>query len=386
LKIESLGQNIEQELARRYPDVLSYVTKFQLGPGGNGKIQARFVGPDAAVLRSLAEQTVAEFENHGNVKAIRTDWREQVKVIRPVIAEQQANLAGVTRTDIAKVLSYSHDGSRAGQFRDGDLLIPIVVRATDEERMDVARIADGQIWSPAVGRMIPLRQVVSRFDTEFVNDNIRRKNRKQTLTVFADPVEGQASSLFTELRPKIEAIPLPPDYELAWGGEFEDSGDAQAGLIGSLPVFILLMILIVIGLFNGLRQPLVIWATVPLALIGVTYGLLATGQPFGFMPLLGALSLVGMLIKNAVVLVDQIDLNIAEGQDPIEGIINAGVMRANPVAMAAATTILGMIPLLTDAFFVNMAVTIMAGLAVATLLTLIVVPVLYAVVFRLERS
>ena len=241
-----------------------------------------------------------------------------------------------------------------------------------------------QIWSPAADRMIPLRQVVSDFETVFGNDIILREDRKLTITIFTDPVHGQATSLFKQLRPKTEAIALPPGYDLEWGGEYEDSAKAQAGLISLLPFFVLMMVLIVIAMFNALRQPLVIWLTVPLAIIGVTAGLLATGQPFGFMSLLGILSLMGMLIKNAVVLIDQIDINIREGIAPLNAIIEAGVARANPVAMAAATTILGMIPLLLDAFFSAMAVTIMAGLTFATVLTLVFVPVMYALFFRVD--
>jgi len=184
------------------------------------------------------------------------------------------------------------------------------------------------------------------------------------------------------VRPQIEAIELPAGYEIAWWGEVKNSADAQAGLATSLPTFLGAMVLIVIALFNSLKQPAVIFLTVPLALIGVAWGLLATGQPFGFMALLGFLSLIGMLIKNAIVLIDEIDLQKGEGLPVLDAILAAGVSRLRPVAMAALTTALGMIPLLLDAFFVAMAVTIISGLVVATILTMIVVPVLYAIFFR----
>ena len=164
------------------------------------------------------------------------------------------------------------------------------------------------------------------------------------------------------------------------------SNNAQAGLAASIPYFVLLMVLITVMLFNSLRQPLIIWLTVPLAAIGITTGLLATNQPFGFMALLGSLSLMGMLIKNAIVLIDEINLQISEGKPLETGIIDAGVSRLRPVAMAALTTALGMIPLVFDAFFVAMAVTIIAGLMFATLLTMVVVPVLYATFYRDEEA
>ena len=213
-----------------------------------------------------------------------------------------------------------------------------------------------------------------------------RKDRKPTLIVFCDPISGPASKLFGRLRPQIEAIELPEGYVLEWGGEYEDSGDAQAALAGGLPLFILLMVVATIALFNSLRQPLVIWLNVPLAVIGVTAGLLLTGNPFGFMALLGFLSLMGMLIKNAIVLVDEINVQEAAGKNLIDAIVDATASRLRPVAMAASTTALGMIPLVIDAFFVSMAVTIIAGLVVATVLTMLILPVFYSVVFGAKEG
>ena len=179
---------------------------------------------------------------------------------------------------------------------------------------------------------------------------------------------------------------MGPDYELEWWGESRDSKKAQAGIAASLPFFLLAMVLIVIALFNSLRLPLVIWLTVPLAVIGVTWGLLLTNQPFGFMALLGFMSLSGMLIKNAIVLVDEIQFQQREGSPPFKAIVDSGVSRLRPVAMAALTTALGMIPLLVDAFFVAMAVTIIAGLMAATVLTMVVLPVFYSVFFRVKYA
>jgi multidrug efflux pump subunit AcrB len=187
------------------------------------------------------------------------------------------------------------------------------------------------------------------------------------------------------LRPQIEALPFPPGYHVEWGGEYESTVQAQAALFAPIPIFVGIMVLIVIGLFNAIRQPLVIWLTVPLAIIGVTVGLLMTDQSFGFMALLGFLALSGMLIKNAIVLVDQIDLEIRGGKPAYTAILDSGVSRLRPVAMAAATTMLGMIPLFADAFYIAMAVTIVGGLAVATVLTMIVVPVFYAILFRAKK-
>ncbi|MBW2493922.1 MAG: efflux RND transporter permease subunit, partial [Deltaproteobacteria bacterium] len=208
-----------------------------------------------------------------------------------------------------------------------------------------------------------------------------RRDRKPTITVFADPKTGPASVLFNRVRPQIEAMELPPDYSLEWGGEYEDTANARGPLMASLPIFVMMMVLITVALFNSLKEPLIIWLCVPLALIGVTAGLLMTQQPFGFMALLGFLSLMGMLIKNAVVLIDEIRLQKGETDNLLSAIVDSGTSRLRPVAMAASTTALGMIPLLVDAFFVAMAVTIIAGLMFATLLTMVVVPVLYALFY-----
>jgi len=381
-RMEALLPEIDRYLAEHFPDAQSYASKFMLGPGSVGKIQARFDGPDPNVLRRLASQTQAIMHADGNTKSIRTDWRQRVKLLQPQLAEDQANRNGIQRSDIALAMLQGFQGARVGVFREGDLLLPIILRAPEAERTRVESMNDLQVWSPAARKMIPIRQVVSGFETTFEDEIIMRRNRKPTITVYTDPLSGPATELFARLRPQIEAIELPDGYTLEWGGEYEDSGNAQAALAGSIPMFILIMVLVTIGLFNAFREPLVIWLCVPLALIGVTVGLLSTGQPFGFMALLGFLSLIGMLIKNAIVLIDEINLQKGQGKELLAAIIDSGVSRLRPVGMAASTTALGMLPLFFDAFFISMAVTIVFGLIFATVLTMIVVPVLYAIFFR----
>jgi len=385
-KMDALLVNVETYLQETYPDVLGYTSKFQLGPGSTGKIQARLSGPDRNVLRELSSQVQAILYADPDSKAIRTDWRQRVKVVRPIVAEKQANLNGITRPDISRTLLEGYQGEQVGVYREGDLILPIIMRAEEANRSKIESLYNLQIWSPAAGAMIPLRQVASCCETVYEDEIIMRRNRKPTITVFADPIADPATVLFARVRPQIEAIELPTGYELEWGGEYEDSGNAQAGLAASIPAFVLVMILITIMLFNSLRQPLIIWLVVPLALIGVTVGLLSTNQPFGFMSLLGFLSLMGMLIKNAIVLIDEINLQSGEQKDLMSAIVDSGVSRLRPVAMAALTTALGMIPLLFDAFFVAMAITIIAGLMFATLLTMVVVPVLYATFYKAEPA
>ena len=384
--MEAVMPQIDEYLQTAHPDLLGYSSEFQMGPGSTGKIQARFQGPNADILRSLASQASVIMHSDPDAKGIRTDWRQRVKLLRPILSDEQANLAGVQRPDVARALIQGFQGETIGVFREGDLLLPIIVRATEEQRSEVASIDHLQIWSWPAKRMIPLRQVVSEIENTVEDEIIFRRDRKRTLTVFADPKEGSASALLDRLRPQIEAIELPKGYELEWGGEYEDSNSAQESLIAPLPIFVSIMILITIGLFNSIRQPLVIWLCVPLALIGVTWGLLGAGQPFGFMALLGFLSLMGMLIKNAIVLIDEINVQLGLGEEPITAIMNSGASRLRPVALAAATTALGMIPLLFDAFFVSMAVTIIAGLSFATVLTMVVLPVFYTIVYQIPSD
>jgi multidrug efflux pump subunit AcrB len=382
--IDDLILQIEQDMKENFPNTLGYGFKFEVGPGSNGKIEAKFSGPEKEVLRRLSEEAVAIMKAEPNTKAIKTDWRERVKVIRPVMIEQQANLMGVTYDDVATIVQYAFEGLRTGTYREGDLQLPIIFRAPESERFGTNELNNLQIWSDTAGRSIPLMQVVSGFETSYEDPIIIRKDRKRTLSVFSDPIAGPATELFASIRPKIEALELPEGYSLSWGGEFENTANAQGALASGIPPFLLIMIVVTILLFNNLRQPLVVWSIVPLAVIGVSFGLLTTGQPFGFMALLGFLSLSGMLIKNAIVLIDEINFQLSEGLAPLDAIVDSAVSRLRPVAMAALTTALGMIPLFFDAFFVSMAVTIVFGLLFASVLTMIMVPVFYAIFYGIK--
>ncbi len=371
----------QEHLSAEFPDVLVIGRRFLLGPGEGGRIQIRFSGPDTAVLRRLSDQAMTVLRNDGGAKGIRIDAREEVPVVRPQFAEAPARQVGITRTDLGRALETFFEGSRIGVFRENDELIPIIARAPESERRDPAAVQDVQIFSPVVGGGIPIRQVVSGFSTELEEPIVMRRDRAPTITVHADQTSGLASTLFGRIRSQIEAIPLPKGYRMEWGGEHEDSTQAQAALAGTLPVFVLIMVVIVVCLFNSIRATLIIWLTVPLSIVGVVVGLLVFDKPFGFMALLGALSLSGMLIKNGIVLIDEINAQLKAGVVPWDAVVNAAVSRVRPVLMAVLTTVFGLIPLIPDVFFGAMAVTIVVGLLFASVLTLIVVPVLYVLFF-----
>lgn len=312
--------------------------------------------------------------------------RVSLQIRRPQLNEVSARRLGITKRDLDTSLLMSFSGQRVGLYREGTNLMPIIVRLPDEERLNIDSIHDVHLWSNTFSRYVMIDEVVDEFRTEWEDALIQRLDRKRTLSVLADPDAfgtETANDLFSRLQPKIEAIDLPDGYVLEWGGEYETSRDAQKAVFASLPLGYLAMFLITVLLFNAVRAPLVIWATVPLAIIGVTIGLLVMNKPFGFMALLGLLSLSGMLLKNGIVLLDQVNAELRSGKEAYQAVFDSGVSRVRPVAMAAVTTILGMLPLLGDAFFESMAVTIMFGLGFATILTLIIVPVLYTMFYRI---
>ncbi len=381
-QIDGVRDAAERYMREAFPDVDPLIKSLRIGPGRDGKIEARFHGPDPVVLRDLSEQAMNIMRADPEAKEIRDDWRQPAKVIKPVFNEQVGRQLGVSRENLADALAYAFEGKAIGQYRDGIHLLPIYARAPGNERGDVANIQDILVYSPVLGKSIPIAQVVSGFETVWENTIIRGRNRIQTIIAQCNPTGEVVTPLFNRLRPQIEAIELPPGYSLSWGGEYEDSGEAQGALFASLPIGIMLMILVSVLLFGKVRQPAIIWLTVPLAAIGITAGLLAFNGAFDFMSLLGALALIGLLIKNIIVLIEEIDQQFFDGKDHLTAILDASVSRMRPVVLAAATTILGMMPLLFDVFFVNMSLTIMTGLAFATVLTLVIVPVLYAIFFR----
>jgi multidrug efflux pump subunit AcrB len=385
--IAELMPKVQDYLDAGYPDAQAKVWRFQLGPGGGSKVEAEFSGPDPAVLRRLADQAKAIMTADGRAISIKDDWRQPVSVIEPVYSSNKGRRLGVSRQDLSTALLTNFSGRSVGVYREDDTLIPIIARAPESERLNAESIKQIQIISPATGAAVPLEQVVDRVDTVWRNALLLREDRVWRIKAQSDPVVGDlASDLQGRLQPQIEAIELPPGVTLEWGGELGNSSEANGDLASTIPMGFLAMVLVVVILFNGLRQPLVIWLVVPLSLIGVVLGLVTTGTPMEFMAILGLLSLSGLLIKNAIVLVDQMDIEIAEGKARFDAVVDSTASRVRPVMMGALTTVLGVIPLFGDAFFKSMAVVLVFGLTFATLLTLVVVPALYAVIFNIKNT
>ncbi len=385
--ISKLIPQIQNLLDQGYPNSQAKVWRFQLGPGGGSKIEAEFSGPDPVVLRRLAMEAKAIMAADGRAISIKDDWRQPVTVIEPVYSETRGRRLGLSREDMANALQTNFSGRTIGVYREGDDLIPIVAQAPESERLAAEDIAGIQIVSRSSGQSVPLMETVDRVRTVWKDARLLRVNRIWTINAQSDPVPGElASDLLDRLRPQIEAIERPPGYNLEWGGEYGDSKESNDNLASTLPYGLLAMVLTVVILFNALKQPAIIWLVVPLALIGVVFGLLVTGTALEFMAILGLLSLSGLLIKNAIVLVDQMDLEISEGKARFDAVVDSAASRVRPVLMGALTTVLGVLPLFGDAFFKSMAVVLVFGLTFATLLTLIVVPALYAVFFGISSE
>ena len=386
-QLPELMQLTRSYITQQLPRVQYKLLRLEVGPSTPAKIEARFSGADPDVLRRLAAEAKAVLIQDGRAVSIRDNWRERTKVIRPVFNEAMARRVGISRQDIDDVLLSSMSGRKVGVYRDGTHLLPIVARSPLAERDNLDALYDLQVYSNKLQRYVPITQVVTGFELVWEDAQIQRRDRKRTITVMADHdnlSDDTASALLARVKTQIEAIPLPTGYFLNWGGEYEAQQKAQKALFSSLPLGYLFMFIVTVLLFNSLRSALVIWACVPLAIIGVSFGLLLLGAPFGFIALLGFLSLSGMLVKNCIVLLEQINIELSQGKAAYNAVFDSAVSRVRPVSMAAITTILGMIPLLGDVFFASLAVVIMFGLGFATLLTLVFMPVLYCSVFNIK--
>ncbi|MGI9493818.1 MAG: efflux RND transporter permease subunit, partial [Geminicoccaceae bacterium] len=387
-EIKALFQDLRPWIDENMPEALIPVREYGVGPANTWKFEIRISGPAEAqphTLRSLAQRFVDELESEPMTAYTRTDWRQRVQKLVPVYNEERGRWAGVTREDIAKATKRAFDGRQVGLYREDDDLIPILLRHVEEERQNVSNVPQLQVLPALATSSVPLSQISDEIATEWEDPLIRRRDRRRTIAVQANPIPGVTLPTLREaVLDKIEAIELPPGYSWTWGGEWESTVDSQSSLIPGIVPAVVIMLFILVYLFNAFLPPLIIVATIPFAFIGITAGLLTFNVSFGFMALLGTMSLAGMMVKNAIVLLDQADIEVAAGKTRYDAIMNAAISRLRPVLLAAATTVLGVVPLIQDVFWIGLAVTIMAGLTFGTILTMIMVPVLYATFYRLK--
>lgn len=385
--MREIMRHLDAQMYVHFPQVLHQMRRMVFGPPTHAEIEARFRGSDPDVLRDLGSQAAAIIRSDSAARSVYIDWQERGKELVPMVNESEARRLGISNEEIASSLKISFGGLPVGVYRDGIRKLPILVRLPEDERMDFDRIDNLRLWSPSLQTYVPIQQIVSRVDVRWSDTLIRRKDRQRTLTVMSsyDKFSGlPVDQLFMRIRPAVEAIPLPAGYSLDWGGEFENSQRSLKGAFGNLPLALLLMFALTILLFNSLRRSLVIWLTVPLSIIGISIGLLVMNLPLTFTAILGMLALTGMVLKNGIVLIDQVMVELDTGKDTYNAVRDSAISRMRPVSMAAATTVLGMLPLVSDPFFSSLAVTFIFGLSFATVLTLVVVPVLYLSIHRVR--
>ena len=379
---------VDKTLKENAPYAFVKTGRFELGTAAGSKIEARITGSDPDVLRDLARKVIEVYRSDPDAVNIRQDWQERTKVLRPQFAEAEARRLGITKADIDQAILLNVHGLTIAQVRNGSDILPVVVRPPLNERNSVDQLEDIQVYSSVLDQYVSIDQVVHSIDLDWEDPLVMRRDRKRTLQVWADAdpyTDTSSLELFDRLRGKVEAIKMPQGYTLTWGGEYENQSKATSAVFANVPIGVLVMFAITVMLFNSFKQTIVVWLTVPLAIIGVTAGLLIFNLPFSFTALIGFLSLSGMLLKNGIVLIEEIKrLNEEDEVSIHDAITRAAVSRLRPVTMAALTTVLGLIPLVTDIFFNSLAVTIMFGLATATILTLIVVPVLFAIFYGIK--
>ncbi|WP_075591629.1 efflux RND transporter permease subunit [Labilibacter marinus] len=349
-------------------------------------IEAKFTGPDPAVLRDLSVQAEEIMRGSEFCEIATNNWKNQSKVLTPEYSVDQARLQGISRSNVANSLAIASNGMPVGAIHQGVDVLPVILKMNEPVGSRVENIESVPVWSNSMSS-VPLAQVIDSVTVSWENKQIRRYNGLRAIKSQSNPKLGiTAPELWNDIHAQVEAIKLPHGYELEWLGEHKDSKEANADLFALLPLALGIMLLIVILLFNNLKQPMIVMGVVPMALVGVALGHHIMQATFGFIGIIGTLGLIGMMIKNAIVLLDEINDQIASGVDQLNAIINAAISRMRPVMMASLTTILGMVPLLFDVMFKGMAVAVMFGLLIGSIVTLVVVPVMYAILYKVNTK
>jgi multidrug efflux pump subunit AcrB len=376
-------------LAENFPEVYPRIKTFWLGANETGLIEVRISGPDHDKIFELSQQVEGALRDIPGTDGIYSDWENRVSKVFVDIDQPRARRAGVTSEEIANSLNAFFSGSPITDYREEDKAIPVMLRAIGAERKTLDRLRTVQVYSSTRNENLPLTQLAN-LRTEVMYNQIYRRNLLPTVTVEAKHLWLQAAELEEALSPALDKImeDLPSRHFWEWGGESENSAKAQNALAIFIPHALGAMILLMVWQFNSYAKPAIIFITIPLVLIGAAPGLLLTGAFFGFMAILGFLSLAGIIINNAIVLLDSIQNEIDAGAKPYDAVLKACLTRFKPVFMTTLTTILGLVSLMIppDPMFFAMAVVISFGLAAGTLLTLVLVPVLYSLFFKVKAE
>jgi multidrug efflux pump subunit AcrB len=380
---ERLRTKLEKFLAEEFPNAISRVSALELGPPVGWPVQYRVSGPDASQVRDMALKLAKIVAANRDTEKVNFDWFEPARQVRIVVDQDQARLLGLSSQALASVLNTTISGSPVTQVRDDIYLVDVIVRATDEQRVSLNTLGSLQVPIPG-GRTVPLSQF-ARFEYAQEYPLIWRRDRVPTLTVQADVVPtALPETVVTALAPKVQELAktLPRGYSIAVGGTVEESAQSQASVVAVVPIMLLIMFTVLMVQLKSFQRLFLVLSVAPLGLIGVVGALLLSGRPLGFVAILGILALIGMITKNAVILIGQIEAEREQGKSVWDAAIDASSARFRPIMLTAVSTVLGMIPIAPTVFWGPMAFAIMGGLLVATILTLVFLPVLYVTWFN----
>lgn len=376
----SMQVGLQDELSQTFSDALIRVNRFELNSIPQALIEARFCGDDPRVLDSLTSMAIDIMRRNPKVMNARNEWGNKAMLVRAAYDPVKAGRLNLGKADLMTAVKSTNDGTPVGIYRDGDKQVPVLLRTVGGGQLSQAALEDLPVWN---GRnSAPLAQVTDSIGIGWEWPLVKTYNRRLSMAAQCDVQPGHTmKEVHGEIRDEIERIELPAGYSFFWDSQYKDQKEAMEALTKYFPLAIVFLVLILVALFGNFRQPSIIFLILPLSVIGVVVGMLVTGFQFGFFCIAGWLGLLGMIIKNVIVLLDEVNIQRRAGVAPGEAIVEATVSRTRPVLMAAITTIFGSIPLLFDVVFGGMAATIVFGLSFATLLTLFVTPALYAVFY-----
>lgn len=374
---------LQDSIRIHFPEPLIKVNKFELSPLTEATIEARFLGPDAAVLDSLTQVAIEVMRRNPKVIDARNEWGNMTQIVRPLYDPVKAGILGITKAQMMESAKSINDGTTVGIYRDKEEKVPVLLKSAQTDITTPEALGNFAVWNGH--HSAPLAQVTERIETAWEFPQIRTYNRQLSMAAMCGVKEGATmAEVHGEIRQEIETMKLPDGYSFFWDSQYKDQTEGLQALAKFFPLAFLLLVVILVALFRNFREPLIILCVLPLSLIGIAIGLLITGFEFGFFPIAGWLGLLGMIIKNVIVLIDEINVQKQNGLNLLNAIIEATVSRTRPVLMAATTTIFGMVPLLFDVAFGGMAATIIFGLTFATGLTLFVTPALYALFYKVK--
>lgn len=381
----ALQKRLADSIRIVYPEPFMKVNKFELSPVSEAVIEARFRGPNANVLDSLVGEAIEIMRKNPKVADARNEWGNMSMVIKPIYDPVKAGTLGITKSAMMESVRSINDGVPVGIYRDQERQVPVLLKSDNASITDANALGNFSVWNG--NKSAPLSQVTEKIETIWEFPQVRTYNRELSMAAMCGVKDGYTmSEVHNEIRKEIEQMQLPDGYNFFWDAQYKDQTEALQAIAKFFPLAFLFLILILVGLFGNFKQPIIILCILPLSLIGIAIGMHLTGFEFGFFPIAGWLGLMGMIIKNVIVLIDEINVQQKSGVKLYTSIIEATVSRTRPVLMAATTTIFGMVPLLFDVAFGGMAATIIFGLTFATLLTLFITPALYAMFYKVKEE